>query len=65
MARPVLRTAFCDLVGVEYPLALAGMGPVAGGVVGPVATAELAAAVSNAGGLGVLGEQRLRAGAAA
>ena len=34
---------------------LAGMGPVAGGIVGPVATAELAAAVSNAGGLGVLG----------
>ena len=31
------------------------MGPVAGGIVGPVATAELAAAVSNAGGLGVLG----------
>ncbi len=55
MARPVLHTAFCDLVGIEYPLALAGMGPVAGGIVGPVATAELAAAVSNAGGLGVLG----------
>ena len=34
---------------------LAGMGPVAGGIVGPVATAELAAAVSNAGGLCVLG----------
>ena len=55
MARPVLRTAFCDLAGVEYPVALAGMGPVAGGIVGPVATAELAAAVSNAGGLGVIG----------
>ncbi|HKS90517.1 MAG TPA: nitronate monooxygenase, partial [Tepidiformaceae bacterium] len=34
---------------------LAGMGPVAGGLTGPVATAPLAAAVSNAGGLGVLG----------
>ena len=55
MARPVLRTALCDLLGVEYPFLLAGMGPVAGGIVGPVATAELAAAVSNAGGLGVLG----------
>ena len=55
MARPVLRTAFCELAGVEYPVALAGMGPVAGGIVGPVATAELAAAVSNAGGLGVIG----------
>ena len=55
MARPVLRTALCDLLGVEYPFLLAGMGPVAGGIVGPVATAELAAAVSNGGGLGVLG----------
>ena len=55
MARPILRTAFCDLAGVEYPIALAGMGPVAGGIVGPVATAGLAAAVSNAGGLGVIG----------
>ena len=55
MARPVLRTALCDLLGIEYPFLLAGMGPVAGGIVGPVATAELAAAVSNAGGLGVLG----------
>ncbi|MDE2934237.1 MAG: nitronate monooxygenase family protein [Chloroflexota bacterium] len=55
MARPVLRTALCDLLGIEYPFVLAGMGPVAGGIVGPVATAELAAAVSNGGGLGVLG----------
>ncbi len=55
MVRPVLRTALCDLLGVEYPFALAGMGPVAGGIVGPVATAELAAAVSNGGGLGVIG----------
>jgi len=55
MARPVLRTALCDLLGVEYPFILAGMGPVAGGIVGPVATAELAAAISNGGGLGVLG----------
>jgi len=31
------------------------MGPVAGGVTGPVATAPLVAAVSNAGGLGVIG----------
>lgn len=55
MARPVLHTAFCDLAGVEYPIALAGMGPVAGGGGRPVANAELAAAVSNAGGLGVIG----------
>ncbi len=55
MARPVLRTALCDMLGIEYPVILAGMGPVAGGISGPVATSELVAAVSNAGGLGVLG----------
>ena len=54
MARPTLRTAFCERVGVEYPVVLAGMGPVAG-TGEPVATAELVAAVSNAGGLGVMG----------
>jgi nitronate monooxygenase len=54
MSRPVLRTAFCDRIGVEYPIVSAGMGPVAG-TGAPVATAELAAAVSNAGGLGVIG----------
>lgn len=55
MSRPVLRTPLCDLLGIEYPVILAGMGPVAGGLTGPVATAPLAAAVSNAGGLGVIG----------
>lgn len=65
MARPVLRTELCDMLGIEYPVILAGMGPVAGGVMGPVATADLVAAVSNAGGLGVIGgagfgAQRLR-----
>ena len=54
MSRPTLRTAFCDRVGIEYPVILAGMGPVAG-TGEPVATADLVAAVSNAGGLGVLG----------
>ena len=54
MARPTLRTEFCDRVGIEYPIILAGMGPVAG-TGDPVATGELVAAVSNAGGLGVLG----------
>ncbi len=47
MSRPVLRTRICDLLGIEYPVVLAGMGGVAG--------AELVAAVSEAGGLGVLG----------
>ena len=41
------RTPLCDLFGIEYPIVLAGMG----GASGP----DLAAAVSNAGGLGVLG----------
>jgi len=54
MPRPTLRTEFCDRVGIEYPVILAGMGPVAG-TGEPVATADLVAAVSNAGGLGVLG----------
>ena len=54
MARPVLRTALCDLLGIEYPVISAGMGPVGGGSA-PAAVAELAAAVSNAGGLGVIG----------
>ena len=55
MGNTVLHTPLCDLLGIEYPVILAGMGPVAGGVMGPVATRQLAAAVSNAGGLGVIG----------
>jgi nitronate monooxygenase len=54
MARPVLRTPLCDFLGIEYPVISAGMGPVGGGSA-PAAVAELAAAVSNAGGLGVIG----------
>jgi len=42
-----LRTPLCDLLGIEHPILLAGMGG--------VSYAELAAAVSNAGGYGVLG----------
>jgi enoyl-[acyl-carrier protein] reductase II len=42
-----LRTPLCDLLGIEHPILLAGMGG--------VSYAPLAAAVSNAGGLGVLG----------
>lgn len=53
-ARPTLKTEFCDRVGIEYPVILAGMGPVAG-TGDPVATGELCAAVSNAGGLGMIG----------
>jgi NAD(P)H-dependent flavin oxidoreductase YrpB (nitropropane dioxygenase family) len=42
-----LRTRLCDLLEIEVPIVLAGMGG--------ASTPELAAAVSNAGGLGVLG----------
>ena len=42
-----LQTPICDYFGIEYPVFLAGMGG--------VSTAPLVAAVSNAGGLGVLG----------
>jgi NAD(P)H-dependent flavin oxidoreductase YrpB (nitropropane dioxygenase family) len=47
MGRPVLRTRLCDILDIEYPVILAGMGG--------VATAELVAAVSEAGGLGIVG----------
>jgi NAD(P)H-dependent flavin oxidoreductase YrpB (nitropropane dioxygenase family) len=44
---PVLRTPICDLLGIDVPIMQAGMGGVAYG--------RLAAAVSNAGGLGSIG----------
>jgi NAD(P)H-dependent flavin oxidoreductase YrpB (nitropropane dioxygenase family) len=47
MKRLGIRTELCDLLGIEYPIILAGMG----GAAGPT----LAAAVSEAGGLGVIG----------
>ena len=43
----MLRTRICDLFGIDFPIISAGMGGIAG--------AELAAAVSEAGGLGTLG----------
>jgi len=42
-----LKTPVCDLLGIQKPIVQAGMGF--------VARSELAAAVSNAGGLGVVG----------
>ena len=42
-----MKTALCDVLGIAVPIVQAPMG---GGVVGP----QLAAAVSNAGGLGTL-----------
>jgi len=55
MGKTLLHTKVCDILGIEYPVLLAGMGPTAGGGRGSAATAPLVAAVSNAGGLGVLG----------
>ena len=42
-----LRTSLCDLIGIDYPILSVGFGVAAG--------PELVAAVSNAGGFGVLG----------
>jgi len=42
-----IRTPLCDMLGIKYPIMLAGMGGVSYG--------ELAAAVSEAGGFGTLG----------
>jgi enoyl-[acyl-carrier protein] reductase II len=42
-----IRTPICDMLGIKYPILLAGMGG--------VSYAELCAAVSNAGGFGTLG----------
>ena len=43
----MFKTDICDLFGIEYPIIQGGMAH--------LATVELAAAVSNAGGLGVVG----------
>lgn len=43
----MIRTALCDLLGIEHPILQGGMAW--------AATAELVAAVSNAGGLGIIG----------
>jgi NAD(P)H-dependent flavin oxidoreductase YrpB (nitropropane dioxygenase family) len=46
----IMKTALCDLLGIEHPIIAAPMGP---DMSGP----ELVAAVSNAGGLGILQAQ--------
>jgi nitronate monooxygenase len=50
MSRMGLRTRFTEMLGITHPIALAPMGGSAGG--------ELAAAVSNGGGLGMVGGGR-------
>jgi NAD(P)H-dependent flavin oxidoreductase YrpB (nitropropane dioxygenase family) len=47
MSRSTLRTPLCELLGIEYPILLAGMARTSSG--------PLAAAVTNAGGLGTIG----------
>lgn len=47
----MLNTGLCRQLGIEYPILSVGMGMAAG--------ADLAAAVSNAGGCGVIGTSRL------
>jgi enoyl-[acyl-carrier protein] reductase II len=49
----MLRTGICEQLGIRYPIVLAGMGG--------VSLHRLVAAVSNAGGLGVLGAATLGA----
>ncbi len=54
MGKKVLRTKLCDILEIEYPILSAGMGPtLIGEKTG--APVELVVAVSEAGGLGVLG----------
>lgn len=43
----MLKTAICDLFGIEHPIIQGGMAH--------LGTAELVSAVSNAGGLGIIG----------
>ena len=52
---PVIETALTRLLGIEHPILLASMGSAAGG--------RLAAAVTNAGGLGLVGSGYANAGA--
>ena len=51
MTHPALQTPVCEILGIEYPIIQAGMGCIARG--------ELAAAVSQAGGLGMIGSASL------
>ena len=58
----MIRTPVCELLGIEHPIALGGMGS--------IYAPDLVAAVSNAGGLGAMGchymsPDQIRAGTAA
>ena len=47
MTHQALKTKLCELLGIEYPILLAGMG-----VLGMATPPRLVSAVSNAGGMG-------------
>jgi NAD(P)H-dependent flavin oxidoreductase YrpB (nitropropane dioxygenase family) len=49
----MIRTPVCDLLGIEHPIALGGMGS--------IYSPDLVGAVSNAGGLGAMGCHYMRA----
>jgi nitronate monooxygenase len=49
-SRPTLHTKLCDMLEIEYPIMLAGMGSM-----GKATPPALVAAVSNAGGIGIIG----------
>ena len=48
--RPKLHTHLCDMLEIDYPIMLAGMGSM-----GKATPPALVAAVSNSGGMGVIG----------
>ena len=54
MGKRILRTKLCDMLGIEYPILSAGMGPTLIGE-NTGAPVDLVVAVSEAGGMGVLG----------
>ncbi len=54
MGKRTLRTRLCDMLGIEYPIICAGMGPTLIGE-NTGAPVDLVVAVSEAGGMGVLG----------
>ena len=61
MGKRILKTKLCDMLGIEYPILSAGMGPtLIGETTG--APVELVVAVSEAGGLGGAGRQRIHCG---
>lgn len=59
MGKKVLHSKICEMLGIEYPIFLAGMGALPGmpriGKYYTGTSIELVAAVSNAGGFGVFG----------